>query len=216
MLSQLTAGRATGQISAYSLTVHMLSTHEKRLPKAKILLSDTALLRNIGVSLVSSSTQDASRVSRSLGQWRTHSYDLPDGTLLMVTGSMTRTNRRAYNNASGHVATTASVIIRTRPQAALRRLLLTVDDVTLHDVQAGAFGRFDLISNKEAAQLGVAFTSSDFPRLQSNVVRALFTLQKTADEITAKRVYTTQEIEDADGNKVAVPSEIKTRAIDLD
>lgn len=154
------------------------------------------------------STRDTSQARNELTQWYVNSYGVPEGTVLKMFGSRsTKWNERRL---------TASIYIRVREQAALRRIRmgLTNNELSVRS-HAELTGRFDVLTVEEVKALGVPILKI-YERFADPLwYGALFELVEIEPEEAIRTVVEDREVEVGEGETRRVRRIVRRRVLDI-
>ncbi len=166
----------------------------------------------MGVNLVgTSSTAPAARnMIAETGQWTTKTWSVPEGFLVKVFGSRNST-------AFGALKISANLIIRLRPQAALRRVqaILTGDErATI--TRATIEGRFDIMQPDDPTLGLLAPIPAHFMRFyEQGMVRRMFEFNEMSSELAPVATVVAVPVQNTAGETVVVPAVRRPRALQL-
>lgn len=220
MLLQTTSGRETFRSGSSQLHVLVMPTKSLALPSPQHI-GIVSRAANQALPITSTQYMQHSAASGSMmdmGKWHQVTYQLPSGTVLKLAGEKTMTGSGYGQVGGGATRTRGSLLIQTRDEAALRRITLQVVGdrmCTFRDVKVE--GRFDLLSLKEALQLGVGGIDMRNVREYTDgpSLGRLFRMDTLDNEIAGRKTVVTETVQTDDG-AVEVPTAGRRRALDLD
>lgn len=147
----------------------------------------------------------------TLGYWIQSMYDVPEGVVLKVFGTKRETVQRQQLPAR-----TAAIYIQLRSSAPLQR----ISGATLRDpkgqLQSATFeGRFDILTLREMAALGIGVNTMTMNQIAPGAVQRLFEIT-TLDRALQERTVVKQTIiRNAEGETVSVAKATTRRAVKL-
>lgn len=154
------------------------------------------------------SMRDTPQARIELTQWYVSSYGVPEGTVLKMFGARsTKWNERRL---------TASIYIRVRERAALRRIRmgLTNNELSVR-THAELTGRFDVMSVEEVKALGVSVLGI-YERFADPLwYGALFELVEIEPEEAPRTVVESTEVEVGEGETKQVRRVVRRRVLDI-
>ena len=220
MLLQTTSGRETFRTGSSQFQVLVMPTRTLSLPSPQHI-GIVARAANQSVPITSTQYMRHSAASGSMvdmGTWHQSTYELPPGIVLKLYGDKTVMGSSHGQVGGRAVRSVGSLLIQTRAEAALRRITFRVvgdPQCTFRDVKVE--GRFDLLSLKEALQLGVAGIDMHNTRefTDTATLARLFSMTTLDAEIAGKRTVQTTKVKTDDG-EVEVQTAGRRRALDLD
>ena len=134
-----------------------------------------------------------------MGKWTTGTYELPEGLLVTVYG------RRKLSAMVAGRHTEARVVLRVREHGPLIRLQGNLTGDSRTPASKVLFeGRVDMLTPQEAISEGAQITG--LSRYDSPNVTALFTTTELSPELEQRVVVRQEEIKNAEGEVVRVPS----------
>lgn len=151
------------------------------------------------------------------GFWSTASVDLPEGMVLKLFGM-----KQPKGNGRFYPKTMAYLYVQIRANAALRRVVAsTLGSSGLSLQPARSFlnyieGRFDILSVRDLAGLGVSVLPNTMRMMSAQNVQALFTDQVLQPELQGRTVVRQTSVVNSSGSRVAVQKVKTTRRVRLD
>lgn len=153
--------------------------------------------------------------SVTLGTWWRSTYDVPEGMLLEVFGSINASGS-SFGSSTGRT-TAGAVLIQMRAHAALRRITFNRQPDRMASVQSLTVeGRFDIVQLRDLAEHRPQVTSTDIMHLSANAVRTLFSSTVIDAEVTSRPELVRERIKTPEGNSVEIVKTQHRRALDLD
>lgn len=143
-----------------------------------------------------------------MGKWTTQTFDIPEGALVKVF---------AHRSAGfGQMRVMASVILRIRAQAALRRVgaILTQNSKAVI-TRANFEGRFDILRPHEAQAMGAVIPPNFANTFEDHAVRRAFEIAELQPEILPPEIIEQRTVESTSGEQTQVTTVRRRRAIDL-
>lgn len=207
-LLQTTTGFETFQQS--SAKVYAFHMPSRQFPGKELNLNIVARAGGGVVTTVGlpTSIPAAPGLSAELGRWTSATYELPENMLVKVFAHR--------SGGFGQMRVMASMILRMREQAALRRVSAILTQSPRASLTRANFeGRFDVLTLPEAMMLGVTVPPSFRQTFEHSFTSRAFEVQVLAREITPPEVMESRRVETASGETVEVASARRRRAIDL-
>jgi len=145
------------------------------------------------------------------GKWITATYDVPENRLLKIFAT-----RNTGGSNFGSMRILASMIIRMRPGAALRRVgtILTGHARATYS-RVWTEGRFDILTLAQAHALGVTVPRHFEAQFAETMVRRAFEIVVIEPETASVPVLQTRVVTTSQGQAVTVTTARRRRALDL-
>ena len=150
----------------------------------------------------------AAGIRPEMGKWTTQTFDIPEGALVKVF---------AHRSAGfGQMRVMASMVLRIRAQAALRRVgaILTQNSKAVI-TRANFEGRFDILRVHEAQALGAIIPPTFANTFEEHAVRRAFEITELQAELLPPEIIEHRVVENTSGEQTAVTTVRRRRAIDL-
>lgn len=215
MLLQTTIGHENWQTGSTKAHLFVCPTTQFRLPTgqevhlwmlAKSGGPGSPRITSVGAPVTSPA--GAGLKPEIVGKWTSSVYEVPDDVLL----------KYMVYRSTPQGARTASIPLRTRSEAALRRIAIqTIPNPRATASHLYVEGRFDILSVEDMVALGYRPPAHYLPTFRREVWGRLpfISVGEISPEIHAAVRVVTKTVRNSEGETVAIPEARRGRALDL-
>lgn len=147
----------------------------------------------------------------TLGRWTQANYEIPDGVVLKLFAS-----KRASMQGQRLTQHMAVIYVQARSQGAMNSIGFNLIPHERSPInRAEMQGRFDILSVRELAQMGVSLNPSTLVQMDDAHVNRLFSITTLERQLQSRPAVRTTTMRNSEGETIAIQKTVTKRAVKL-